>query len=508
MTPLPEGFGLELDRSVRTFRDGTVLVGGHPGRLITLKAEGVAALSSLLAGEPATDSARRLGRRLIDAGMAHPRPVRPPVDGGEPTRPPVDGGEPPVDRLTVVVPVHNRSSSLDRCLASLGSGMAVVVVDDGSDDPEAVARVCRRHGARLIRRTTNGGPAAARNQALDVVGTDLVAFVDSDCRVTDGWLGGLVWMFDDPDLGAVAPRVRPGGSDRLAARAVLARFADAHSALDMGPEPGEVGPGKAVRYVPTAALVARREAVAQGFDPGLRVGEDVDLVWRLVDRGWHVRYEPSVTVFHEEPATWTRTLARRFRYGTSAGALSERHPGRLAPVELRPWPTAAALAFLTGRRGAAAVAVGASAAVMARRVHDRGIPVSLTVRWSAEAAAWTVVGMGRAATMLAAPVLVVALLRGRRTAALLVLAPPLVEWWRRRPHLDPFRWVLASVADDVAYGAGVWAGCLRWRSIGPLLPTVATGPRTRGEPTRGDPGPPRRPPVPVATDLITSEEGE
>ncbi len=117
-------------------------------------------------------------------------------------------------------------------------------------------------------------------------------------------------------------------------------------------------------------------------------------------------------------------------------------------------------------------------------------------------------GLGRAATMLAAPVLVVALLRGRRTAALLVLAPPLVEWWRRRPDLDPFRWVPASVADDVAYGAGVWAGCLRWRSIGPLLPTVATGPRTRGEPTRGDPGPPRRPPVPVATDLITSEEGE
>ncbi len=482
MTPLPEGFGLVLDRSVRTFRNGTVLVGGHPGRLITLTAGGVTALSSLLAGEPAGDSSRRLGRQLVDAGMAHPwsTTVTPTGDGGP------DRGV----GLTVVVPVHNAGPSLDRCLGSLGAGVAVVVVDDGSDDPDAVVRVCRRHGARLIRRTTNGGPAAARNQALEVVGTDLVAFVDSDCRVTDGWLGHLVWMFDDPDLGAIAPRVRPDHSGGKAARRVLTRFADAHSALDMGPEPGEVGPDKAVRYVPTAALVARREALAAGFDPALRVGEDVDLVWRLVDRGWHVRYEPSATVFHEEPSTWPRTLARRFRYGTSAGPLSKRHPGRLSPVELRPWPTAAAVALLTGRRRTAAVVVLASAALLARRVRDRGVPASICVRWSAEATAWTVVGAGRAATMLAAPVLVAALLRGRRAAALLLLAPALVEWWRRRPDLDPVRWTLASIADDVAYGAGVWAGCVRWRSFGPLAPTLPIRSGGRGPSPGEDSDPP------------------
>ncbi len=257
----------------------------------------------------------------------------------------------------------------------------------------------------------------------------------------------------------------------------------------MGTAPGEVGPDKAVRYVPTAALVARREALATGFDPALRVGEDVDLVWRLVDRGWHVRYEPTATVFHEEPPTWPRTLARRFRYGTSAGPLSKRHPGRLAPVELRPWPTAAAVAALTGRPRTAAVVVSASAALLARRVRHHGIPLTLTVRWSAEATAWTVVGVGRAATMLAAPVLAVALLRRQPGGGLLVLVPAAVEWWRRRPDLDPIRWTLASIADDVAYGAGVWAGCLRWRSFGPLVPTIAMGSRTRAPSPREDPDP-------------------
>ncbi len=118
----------------------------------------------------------------------------------------------------------------------------------------------------------------------------------------------------------------------------------------MGDAPSEVAPDGAVRYVPAAALVARRRALIGGFDPDLRVGEDVDLVWRLHDEGWRVRYEPSVTVFHHEPSSWPQLLGRRFRYGTSAGPLAKRHPGRLVPVELRPWPTAAAVAWLTGRR--------------------------------------------------------------------------------------------------------------------------------------------------------------
>ncbi len=459
MTVLPEGFGLVLDRSVRSFRDGTVLIGGHPGRLITLSLEGVVALSSLLDGRAITDASRQLGGRLVEAGMAHPRPL---PDRAEATR-----------AVTVVVPVHNRSAALERCLGSIGSDVPTVVVDDGSDDPDAVARICERHRVRLIRRAVNGGPAMARNQAIAEVDTELVAFVDSDCRVTDGWLSGLVWQFDDPAVAAVAPRVRPDRSGRGSNRPTLNGFADGHSALDMGDAPSEVAPDRAVRYVPAAALVARRRALIGGFDPDLRVGEDVDLVWRLHDEGWRVRYEPSVTVFHHEPSSWPQLLGRRFRYGTSAGPLAKRHPGRLVPLELRPWPTAAAVAWLTGRRRTGLATVAASAAVLARQVRHHGIPPSLTLRWSAEAAGWTGVGLGHAATMLAGPFLVVAALRGKRSVvAFLVLAPPAVEWWRRRPDVGPLRWSLASVADDVAYGAGVWTGCIRARTFGPLLPAL------------------------------------
>ena len=317
---------------------------------------------------------------------------------------------------------------------------------------------------------------------MAVVDSPLVAFVDSDCTVGEGWPGRLVALFDDPAVGAVAPRVRPErpgpDPDQRDRPSLLARFSDNHSSLDMGPEPSRVGPGCRVRYVPTAAIVIRTaalETLASGFDPTLRVGEDVDLVWRLFDAGWSVRYQPSATVFHREPQTWAALWARRFSYGTSAGPLARRHRGRLAPVELRPWPTTAALAMMDGRYRSAAALTTASAALLALRLRGHAIPLATTARWSLSGVGWTVVGIGRAATILAAPLLIGALSRkgrGRRCASLLLFVPPLVEWARRRPGIDPVRWLLASIADDATYGAGVWAGCVRSRSVGPLLPDL------------------------------------
>jgi mycofactocin glycosyltransferase len=471
VTPLPEELGLVLDPSVRVLEDGRVLLGGTPGRLLTLSDEGVDALGALFGAGPTNDAARRLGRRLVDAGMAHPRPRGPAAPASV------------ARRVSVVIPVLDRPEALADCLASLrrsdeGGALSVVVVDDGSTDPAAIEEVCGRFGARLVVRSDNGGPAAARNDGIEAVDTELVAFLDSDCTVGDGWLAALLPFFDDPTVGAVAPRIRPA-PDHGGASPALARFADRHSDLDMGDRETAVGPDRPVRYVPAAALVVRRSALSDRFDTSLRIGEDVDLVWRLGDAGWSVRYVPEVVVGHREPDSWSSWLGRRFRYGTSAAPLARRHPARLAPLELRPWPTVAALCLLAGRPRLALSVVGLSTARLARQVRGHHLPAWLAVRWSAEAVGWTVIGIGHAATMLAAPVLAASGWRGKRSASValaLAVTPALVEWRRRRPELDPARWVLASLADDVAYGAGVWIGCLRSATVRPLLPVLGRPP--------------------------------
>src|SRR3954454_9237642 len=117
----------------------------------------------------------------------------------------------------------------------------------------------------------------------------------------------------------------------------------------MGGAAAGVRPGTAVSYVPSAALLARREALGSGFDESMRVAEDVDLVWRLAGAGWRVRYEPSAEVAHDHrvaPGDWLR---RRAFYGTGAALLAQRHGAAVAPVVISPWSAAAWALALTGR---------------------------------------------------------------------------------------------------------------------------------------------------------------
>uniref|UniRef100_UPI0025B1EDF9 mycofactocin biosynthesis glycosyltransferase MftF n=1 Tax=Amycolatopsis solani TaxID=3028615 RepID=UPI0025B1EDF9 len=340
MTPLPPGFRIELDQDTKQLT-ADLLFGGSPARVLRLSAAGQAAWKDLADGPVTSAATGALARHLTDAGLAHPRPPEP------------DG---PAD-LTVVVPVFGRAGPLARCLAGLGDRHPVLVVDDGSEDPAAIAAVAVAHGAEVVRRDVNGGPGAARNTALDHVSTELVAFVDSDCAPEPGWPEPLAAHFADPLVAAVAPRIRALAPDTAAGR-----YTRAASSLDLGDRPARVAPGTRTSYVPTAALVVRRSALTEvgAFDPALRVGEDVDLVWRLHAAGFRVRYAPDVTVAHHEPETWRALLGRRARYGTSAAPLAKRHPGALAPLGLHPWPAVTVGALLAGGGGLVSLAAPAN----------------------------------------------------------------------------------------------------------------------------------------------------
>ncbi|GAA3525458.1 mycofactocin biosynthesis glycosyltransferase MftF [Amycolatopsis ultiminotia] len=463
--PLPTGFRIELEPDARQL-SGELWFGGSPARVLRLTPAGRAAFDALHAGPVASPAAGVLARRLTDAGFA--RPV-----------PPAPAGPPDV---TVVVPVHDRLDLVNRHLAALDGKHPVLVVDDASGDAAAVAAVAARYGARLVRRDVNGGPGAARNTALAHVTTDLVAFLDSDCVPTDGWVDRLAAHFADPLLAAIAPRVRPLAPDTLAGR-----YTRAAGSLDLGDRPARVAPGTRMSYVPTAALLVRRAALTSVavdgavFDPQLRVGEDVDLVWRLHAAGHRIRYAPDVQVDHHEPATWRGLLGRRARYGTSAAPLARRHPDALAPLVLHPWPTLTVAALLARRPVLATAAFGGAVASTLRLLRANDVPTANVVRATATAVEQTWLGCGRYSTQFAAP-LVAALMvaggprrRGRRVAlASLLFGPPLVAWARRRPKLDPVRYTAAAVADDIAYGAGVWAGCLKHRTTTPIRPAVAT----------------------------------
>ena len=234
-------------------------------------------------------------------------------------------------------------------------------------------------------------------------------------------------------------------------------------------------PAGTVPYVPTAALIVRRRALAHGFDDELRYGEDVDLVWRLRGAGWRVRYDPAASVGHREPRTVRAMLARRFRYGTSAAPLAARHAGRLAPAVFAPGPALVLALALARRPGAAALVAAGQAGALRRRVAPLSLPRWWPARWYAEAGWHTILSAGRYLGMFGLPLVPAYARWGRRRWRLLGLLVPAIEERRRRgPELGLGRWTALWLADDAAYGLGVMWGCLRARTIRPLLPTLAT----------------------------------
>jgi mycofactocin system glycosyltransferase len=352
-----------------------------------------------------------------------------------------------------------------------------VVVDDGSREPAPLRAICGERGARLIRHERSQGPGAARNAALAVCTTPFVAFVDSDVVLPDDAAGRLLGHLGDPSVAAVAPRVR----GLPPARGLIGAYEARHSALDMGRDGGRVAPGRPVSYVPSAVLFARRGAVGDGFDAGLRVGEDVDLVWRLCRAGWRVRYASEVGIWHDHRVRLRDFTADRRRYARSLGPLSRRHPRaapamRVSPGLALPW----ALALAGRPRGAAAAVAWATLRYRARLsrgagglVGARGA-VSLAGAGVARGLAVTGQGLGYAVRRAWAPPLLALAWRRPRARAILAAAyaAAVVEdaLATRDPRALPADAALRVLGELVAL-AGTWEGCVRAGTIRPLLPT-------------------------------------
>jgi mycofactocin system glycosyltransferase len=465
MSRLPDGFVVRLDRRVRVAAHGRELVGGSPTRVMYLTEVAQAMFVDRLLTVHDAQTAT-LADRLLEAGMAEPvLDARFDLDESD---------------VTFVIPVRDRPEALDRLLASIDAATvctaSVIVVDDASVDPAATAAVAGRHGAKVVLLEANLGPAGARNAGLATVTTGFVAFADSDVVLRQETLRLLLRHFADPAVVLVAPRVL--GLGTLSTH-WISRYEDARSSLDLGPQPALVRPRTPVSWVSSTFLLARTSVLGDGFDQTLRVGEDVDLVWRLDAAGHRVRYEPAATVLHEHRAELGEWMSRKTFYGTGAHPLSQRHPHNIAPAVLAPWSAGVLVALLAQRRWSIPVAVGLTAIAAVRIARKLGARSEHPYRLGARlAGAGAASAAAQGVSLIVRhwwPLTIAAALfsrRARRAALVAALVDAALEYRRTGAGQNPLRFAIARRLDDLAYGAGVWLGALRGRSIAALLPDI------------------------------------
>jgi mycofactocin system glycosyltransferase len=414
---------------------------------VRLTPAGSDALDAALSGLPgASPAAGRLVERLVAAGLLHPAGAAEHVPAG---------------RVSFVVPVRDGARRLPPLIAALAPEGEVIVVDDGSRDRSG--EIARAEGARVLANRGLPGPSGARNTGLAETRTELVAFVDNDVRPGAGWLRHLVPLFADPRLAVAAPRVRS-----VAGPTLVERYERSGSPLDLGAHPGLVGPGRRLTYLPSAALVARRAALLEvgGFDEELRIGEDVDLVWRLVKTGWSVRYAPQSVVEHH-PRTSLAGLARqRYTYGRSAALLESRHPRCASALQLTPQ---------TGGIWLAAVVLGPAAAAGAFTASTLSAFLSTGgnggTREVAKLAAAGHLRAGRHVSRVLIrewlPGTALACLVSSRARRLMLVALAVDGMASRSAddRLHPLVHVAVRGLDTAAYCVGVWRGVMSERSL-------------------------------------------
>lgn len=458
---LRDGFRVALDPRTRRLDSGRLLVGGSPMTALRLAPTAAARLygEGLIVTDP---TSAHLADRLIATNLGHPDVTAAPASA-------------PSD-LTVVVPVRDRPAQLDRCLAALAP-LAVIVVDDASREPTAVAAVVARHRAALVVLPDNVGPAGARNAGLALITTPLVAFVDSDVQASADALLHLTRHMTDPGVVLVGPRIE--GRTHSPRPRWFETYDAAASSLTLGTRPSTVRPGATVAWLPSACLVGRAAALAPGFDATMRVGEDVDLVWRLAGTGHRVRYAPEVVVHHDVRTSVQGWLGRKFVYGTGGAPLADRHGDHTAPAVLSPAMALAGAALLVRRRRSVPVTALALCAVT-RTVH-RSLPASVPAHTRARLALdLSVRGVGWAVRQESAlllrhwwPLALLAIrsttLRRATATALLVDTCVAVRESAGSGLSLPVL-VAGRRLDDLAYGSGLWWGAFRARSTTTLRP--------------------------------------
>jgi hypothetical protein len=259
--------------------------------------------------------------------------------------------------VTVVIPTRDRPGLLADALASVaaqegGPVARTLVIDDGSAEPPPVSG-----GVELVRRALSGGVSAARNDGLERVATEWVAFLDDDDLWAPGRLARQLACAGDAGFAwcgvvVVDARRRPVG---------VHPAADPASLLPRLLRTNTIGS--------PSAVLARTALVREvgGFDERLGLLADWDLWLRLAGVARGAACPELLVAYTEHPGNMTPEPARVERelalMAETHAPLVREQGGRLGGADLARWSA--------GGRRRGAGRLGAAGAYLSAGVRER-----------------------------------------------------------------------------------------------------------------------------------------
>ncbi|PYM21672.1 MAG: glycosyl transferase, partial [Candidatus Rokuibacteriota bacterium] len=227
----------------------------------------------------------------------------------------------PWPRISVVVCSYNGARTIRDCLDGLEQlaypDYEVIVVDDGSTD--STAAIACQYDYRLIR-TENRGLSNARNTGLKAATGEIVAYIDDDAYPDPHWLTYLAaWFLNTSHAAMGGPNLAPPGDGPIAECIARAPGGPVHVLLS----------DCEAEHIPGCNMAFRKDCLEAvgGFDPQFRTaGDDVDVCWRLQERGWTLGFSPAAMVWHHRRNSLRTYWKQQIGYGRAEAMLERKWP--------------------------------------------------------------------------------------------------------------------------------------------------------------------------------------
>jgi GT2 family glycosyltransferase len=199
--------------------------------------------------------------------------------------------------ISIVIPSYNRRDGMLALLTDIYRqqevDFEVIVVDDCSPD-DSVEAIRRNFPAvRLFVNKSNGGPAVTRNKGIREASGDLIVGFDSDVTIPDPLLlakVGAAFRESDPPHGLAFRIYKPDGVSEDVGRWWHPLPIDGHADKLF----------ETSYFSGTAYAFSRTSVMAADLFPELLYMhyEEVELAWRILDRGGRILYIPTIAVIH------------------------------------------------------------------------------------------------------------------------------------------------------------------------------------------------------------------
>ena len=222
--------------------------------------------------------------------------------------------------VSIIIPTRNRSELLQTCIESIrpaatALGAEIIVIDNDSTEPEALAYLAKIDGsvARVIRVEGPFNFARHNNLAVEAARGDHLCLLNNDVEALDNeWLTEMMSRIAEPDVGAVgAMLIWPSGVVQHGGVVLGPSFAAAHAFNDRTDDDPGYADLLCVAHqcsaVTAACLMVRRtDYLAVGGMDAVRFPvnfNDVDLCLKLAALGKRIVFTPHARLLHVESAS-------------------------------------------------------------------------------------------------------------------------------------------------------------------------------------------------------------